>query len=75
MWWRRRRARTRAAEQAIWAAWDDRVHADRLRDGDVVPLPNGHRWADYLTEPIPVIDPPLLTRAGEHRTGVRKWLP
>jgi len=39
-----------------------------------VPLRNGKRWRDYLTQELPIIDPPLLTRGGEHRTGVRKWL-
>jgi hypothetical protein len=71
MWWRKRRAARRAAEQA---AWDGAVGRHRLRDGDVVPLANGKRWVDYMTQPLPVIDPPILNRAGEHRTGVRKWL-
>jgi hypothetical protein len=71
MWWRRRRAGRRAAEQATW---DGRVGVHRLRDGDAVPLANGKRWTDYLTQQLPIIDPPLLTPGGEHRTGVRKWL-
>jgi hypothetical protein len=69
MFGRKRRAARRAAEQATW---DGRVGAHRLRDGDVVPYANGRTWRDYMTQEVPIIDPPLLTRAGEHR--LRRWL-
>lgn len=67
MWWRRRKARK--AEATRPTGWPHGRH--RLSDGDVVPLADGRRWADYLrTEEIPIIstvDRPLMTRIAELR--------
>lgn len=76
MWWRRRKAR-KAAEKATDASWDSYGHQGqhRLVDGDVVPLPNGKRWVDYLkTEEHPMINRAPLVPQSWERSGERKWL-
>jgi hypothetical protein len=74
MWWRRRKARRRAAEAR--ESDHGRVGTHRLADGDTVPYSNGRTWRDYLrTEEFPVINRTnLFTPAQEQRGGRRRWV-